>query len=214
VSGLQGGDGAHERAAVSLASARLRSKLAWLIVLPLALTGAELGHALANELCGSPTEAHELFQGYGQQLLLPFSALAVAAVAVGLGGRIAGRRPGRGPGALPFALIAPLLFVVQEHAELLLEHHGGPLAAERAPAFAVGLALQAPFAATAYLVARTLLRLADEVRALVAQSRSPLRLFELSLPALRLVPVRPYALLRGASRSGRAPPALLSAAAA
>ena len=191
----------------------MRSKLAWLIVLPLSLIGCELSHALANVLCGSPTETHELFQGYGKGLVLPLSALAAVAVAVALCLRVASRRPGRDPGALPFALIAPLVFVVQEHAELLLEHHDAILGAEHAPAFAVGLALQAPFALAAYLIARALVRLADRVRALAERRRPALRLWALEPRVPRCARLLPCTPPRGASRSGRAPPAALPAAA-
>jgi hypothetical protein len=193
----------------------LRSRLAGLITLPLALVWCEMGHALANLACGSPTETHELFEGFGRGLIAPLSALAAVAVLVALATRAAGvwASPHRNVSALPFALLAPLVFVVQEHLELLLEHHHALLGAERAPAFGLGLALQVPFALAAFLIARGLIRLADGVRALIARRRPPVRLAPWPLVAAVPQPVRRHALLRGASRSGRAPPSPFPAAA-
>ena len=103
--------------------------------------------------------------------MTPLSTLAGVAVLVALGARAAGiwTSPRRNVSALPFAVLAPLVFVAQEHLELLLEHHYAMFGAEHAPAFAVGLALQAPFALAAFLLARGLMRLADSVRALIAR---------------------------------------------
>ena len=122
----------------------MRPRLAWLITLPLALVWCETAHALANLVCGSPTETHELFEGFGRGLVMPLSTLAGIAVLVALGARAAGvwTSPRRNVSALPFAVLAPLVFVAQEHLELLLEHHYALLGAEQAPAFALGLALR------------------------------------------------------------------------
>ena len=73
--------------------------------------------------------------------------------------RVNGRLQGR-PAAWPFALIPPLAFLAQELIERLAA--GLPAHAVLEPAVYVGLAAQVPVALAGFLVARALLRVADD----------------------------------------------------
>jgi hypothetical protein len=175
------------------------------VTLPVALAGIEAAHALANLGFGSPAEGAEVFSSVrsGGELLPLAGALALASVLAGVAGRAARPADGRTP-ALPFALLAPAGFVALETLESLL--HAGTLPAVSATLVA-GLALQAPFALAAYLVARALLRLGDRAGRLLAELRpAPFRL-ALAVPPRELLARRPARSRRPHARSGRAPPA-------
>jgi hypothetical protein len=74
--------------------------------------------------------------------------------------------------------VPPLAFTLQEHAERLAQ----PALVVAEPTFLVGLALQLPFAALAWLLARAILRAADVLGAFLAERpprprpHAPLRL--------------------------------------
>jgi hypothetical protein len=175
------------------------------VTLPVALAGIEAAHALANFAFGSPAEGAELFSSVrsGSELLPLTGALALASVVAGVAGRAA-RPGGRMMRALPFALLAPAGFLALETMESLL--HAGTLPALSATLVA-GLALQAPFAAAAYRIARALLRLGDRAGRLLAELRpAPFRL-ALAAPPRELLARRPSASRRPHARSGLAPPA-------
>ena len=185
-------------------------RLAWLVTLPIAIVGCESAHALANIVLGAPDEGRaELFQGGPGAGALPLLiSLAIAAVAAGLAGRLTGvwSAPHTAAARLPFALLAPVLYILQEHVETVLNTGAAPLGTILEPTFLPGLLLQIPFALAAYAIARALVRLADGVRALVAaRRRAPRRAGALAprRPALR-VPPRSEA--HGWAHSGRAPP--------
>ena len=101
--------------------------------------------------------------------------------------------------AAPFALLPPVGFTLLELGEALASGHA-PL--DRT--FAVGLAFQLPVALLGYLLARGLLRLGDELRALVL---APPRLC-LPMPGGRVRPVGLRASRRRGAGTcrGRAPP--------
>jgi hypothetical protein len=141
-----------------------RRGVVWLLTLPLAVVGSQLGHALAYRLI-TPNEAvreHELTAtGHAYLAYLPgalaiCSVLVVVALAVELAHVLTDRRPVR-PSALPFAVLAPAIFAFQEHFERLMHDGVFPWDAVAQPTFVVGLLLQLPFAVAAYLVARLLL---------------------------------------------------------
>ena len=192
----------------------MRSRLLWSVTLPLAFAGSEAGHVAANLLYGAPAGgAGELFQAVGRETLAPVVALVAAALVAALVGRAAGRwgQASRTVSALPFACLGPLVFVAQEHAELLLRHETALLAPERAPVFLPGLLLQIPFSLLAFLVARALLRLADRACSLLVASRPPAPLavtLPLRVPVGASHPLRP---VRDRAHPGRAPPRLVVA---
>jgi hypothetical protein len=187
-----------------------RRGLVWLVTLPVVLAGVEGAHALANAAFGSPEGPGEAFASResGAQLRPLLVALALGLVVLALLARAAGRwwvpRHSRLV-ALPFACLPPLVFVLLELVEGL--SHGGAVPWHEAvePTFLAGLALQLPFALLGYLVARSLLRLSDELGRIVRR-RPPLA------ATLTAVLGRPrddvlYPLRHGSPCWGRAPPA-------
>jgi hypothetical protein len=154
----------------------VRRTAVWLVTVPIALSGIEGAHAVANAVFGAPAgDSGEIFASAatGASLVPLLVAVALAAVGIGLAGRIAGRwltpRNGRML-ALPFAFLPPAGFVLLELAEAALGDEGLQ-AGIVSPAVLLGLVLQLPFAFAGYLVARGLLRLGDEVRAIVVRPR-------------------------------------------
>ncbi len=182
-----------------------------MVTLPIALVGIEAAHALANASFGSPEKAGEIFASAasGAELVPMLSALALALLVLGLGGRVAGRwwLPQGAPLlALPFACLPPVAFVLLELVEALAHRGRVPADLGFEPAFLAGLVLQIPFALTGYLVARLLLRLSDGVRTLILRGRAaPPGERPAALPSKpRDDP--PRRARRGGAHLGRAPP--------
>jgi hypothetical protein len=183
---------------------------------PVAVVGSQVAHGVTNTLVGAPGDGSaELLQARGADFVPLLAGLALAVLAAGLAGRIAGTWSGGRPAAvrLPFALLAPALFVVQEHVETALRTGAPPFGTVLEHTFIPGLLLQVPFALAGYAMARALIRLADGVRGLVAAHRStprPARARQRRWPAYagpRLSDAHDWA------HSGRAPPPTVSAAA-
>jgi len=161
----------------------MRRRLAWLFALPLMLAGSQAAHVLAYRWVypSADIRVHELFvTGHGYLDRLPLAlgaggAVALVALMFAATDAARGRHVERLP-ARAFALLPPLAFVLQEVLERSV--HSGHLVwqAVEAPTFLPGLALQLPFALAAYLVARLLLRAAEQAgRAFAA--RPPRRIF-------------------------------------
>jgi len=158
---------------------------------------------------GAPDGRGELFasSSSGSGVLPLAAALAAAAVLVGVGLRVVSgpRSPRPGVVARMFGFLPPLLFVTLELAESLL--NGDAVGAELLePSFVVGLALQLPFAAAAYLVVRLLLRAGDRLRTLLFPGPPPAS----PVPSGAVFP--PHNVSRRAvhlvsTHRGRAPPA-------
>ena len=146
-----------------------RTLAAWLVALPAAAAGVLAAHAAAYGLAGGGADAEH---GY-----LPLAEASVCALlALGLVAAVLAARtaaPAR-PHALAFALAPPLAFLLQETAER-------SFAVPLEPVVLLGLVLQLPFAALAYVAARLLLRTA----AALAPSAHP------RLRPIRPVPARP-----------------------
>jgi hypothetical protein len=167
--------------------------------LPLAAAGTLAGHAAGYALVGTSRRdalAHG-YLGYAPQFL----ALCLAVLVLALTLRVSGRLQGR-PASWPFALIPPVAFLSQELIERLVV--GLPAHAVLEPAVYVGLAAQLPIAFAGFLVARALVRAADE--AAHAFARRPVLMprptaFAPMVPQPSLVPAR-----RAFDRLGRAPP--------
>jgi hypothetical protein len=144
-----------------------RHRLGWLPALPLAAAGSAAAHALAYRIAEpDPRVRAELLEGTGHgysALLAPFLggclALLVAVLAAHF---LAGFRNRRAPSlpGWPAALVPLVAFVVQEHVERLAAWGALPLSVVTEPTFAIGLALQLPFALLALLVAHALARVA------------------------------------------------------
>jgi hypothetical protein len=159
----------------------MRRGLAWLFALPLMLAGSQAAHVLAYRWVypSSDVRLHALFvTGHGYLDRLPFvlaagGAVALVALVFAATDAARGRHVERLPAAA-FALLPPVAFVLQEVLERSV--HSGTFVwqAVEAPTFLPGLVLQLPFAVAAYLVARLLLRAAEQAgRALAAPSRRP-----------------------------------------
>ena len=190
-----------------------RRRLAWGLTLPLVAAGALSAHVLAYALVSSHhhsgSQAHAALMHWRVCVALSF-ALAVAG-ALGYAADGVSGRASRGAPLWAFALLPPAGFVMQEHFEHLLQH--GDLAYTLAfePVFLLGLLLQVPFAAAAYLVARALVTVAVTlIRALGrAQSRRVP-----TAPSFRVTPEPALALANPVALGygQRAPPGLLALA--
>jgi hypothetical protein len=171
----------------------VRRVLAWVIALPLTAAGILCAHALAYAATGAAAGNAHAYLAHAPQLV---AVLATAALAALVFESRASARP-----AWPFAAFALAGFAAQEHVERLL--HTGELPwLLTSPTFLLGLALQVPFAAAAWLSARLLLRV--RARPLRRPPRIPSLVLPLpsALSSPSPVPVR-------VRRAGRAPPALL-----
>jgi copper transport protein len=146
-----------------------RSLVAWTLTLVLAVMGSQIGHALAYRLL-TPDE-HDRVQllsetghgylGYGRLLLAVGIGILVAvllAEAHSTRRRAAAQAP-----AWRFALVAVVVLVAQEHLERYAHEGAFPWTVSLETTFLVALALQLPFALTAYVVARLLLSAARAI---------------------------------------------------
>jgi hypothetical protein len=187
-----------------------RRWLAWVVATALAVAGSQAAHALAYHFV--VTDSGERSQvlagtGHGYLTLAPFGlALVTAILMLALVSEVrlsASGAASRTPAFWSFAALAPLTFVCQEHFERLLHDGTFPWGAATQPTFAVGLALQLPFALIAYLVARVFLRAARLLgRLLTGPRRDVERDHGRSWPALAASPVRLPALSLGYGTRG------------
>ena len=160
----------------------------WLVSLPFMAAGCLAAHSLAFHLVSVREERHG-YLAFAPLVLGLLGALAVVGVV----------RRGRALSPLACALLPPLAFVVQEHAERLELVAGEP-------AFLAGLALQLPFALAALVAARAFLGAAERVLSALAPRR-PARVSSAPGPAPATPDVAPLSLLVG-PRDSRAPPAV------
>jgi hypothetical protein len=140
-----------------------RRHSAWLVSLPLVVLGSLLAHQLAYRLvAGQHADALLADTGHGYLDQLPAGAL-IGAICLALGLALATLDRVRGAvgKAVPAPVIAlvPLAgFALQEHVERFAYDGQVPWTAAFEATFLVGLALQLPFAALAFVAARALLR--------------------------------------------------------
>jgi len=158
----------------------MRRCLAWFVAVPLMLAGSEAAHVLAYRFAypAVPVRLHALLatgHGYWRWLPLAFGvAGAVVALSLVVTAADAARgRRSRGLPAWAFALLPLVAWVVQEHLELWIHAGVFPWHEFARPTFLPGLALQLPFAALAYVAARLLLRVAEDVGRAVARLAPP-----------------------------------------
>lgn len=167
-------------------------RLPWLLALPLMAAGSIAAHAVGYVLApprGADGEVGELAGvhergsgGYAGQAVLWLGLIAALIVVVGLRvsvSRLRGRES-RGLAAGGFFLLPLLAYSAQELSERLLNAESSPFDAALEPRFLLGLALQLPFAAVAFLLGWLLLR----------AGRRLIRFLEQRLPRLRALPAR------------------------
>jgi hypothetical protein len=197
----------------------MRRSLAWLVSVPLMLAGSQAAHVLAYRWVYPDAHvrlAALVRSGHGYLSLLPFALGAACAVTVlsllaGAADAARGRRARPLP-AWAFALLPLVAFTVQEHLERWLYSGVVPWHEVAAPTFLPGLALQLPFGAAAYLVARLLLRVAERLGLALAPAPPPRPKFS-PLPGVApaSVPEPPRAPLISRGLAKRGPPLLLGA---
>jgi hypothetical protein len=194
----------------------MRRSVAWLSALPLILAGSQVAHVIAYRLVypSSHVRLHELVStghDYMEQMPLVLGiggAVASLSLLVGIADAARGRRLRALP-AWAFAALPLLSFTLQEILERSLHAETFVWRAVESPTFLPGLLLQLPFALLAYLIARLLLRAAEEagrrlaavrptarvVRALVPRPASDIRSARANPLALRLAKRGPPRLL-------------------
>lgn len=195
----------------------MRRSLAWLVAVPLMLTGSQVAHMLAYRIVypQASIRLHALVEtGHGYMGSLPLvlgAACAIVLLSLAVGVWDAGR--GRTVRPLPpwaFAVLPVVGYAIQEYLERWLDWGFFPWYAGTQPSFVVGIALQVPFGVLAYLAVRFLLRGAKRLGLRLARV-SPPRL-RLAPPAL-LVPVSqplpPHSSLLSRSLGRRGPPLLV-----
>jgi hypothetical protein len=181
------------------------------------VVGSQVAHSLAYRLFTPPgaERSHELAAtGHSYLTYAPAAlALCVVLVVFALAGELrhhlvrTGSRSGR-PSVLGFAVLAPAIFISQEHLERLVQDGAFPWTAALQPTFGVGLLLQLPFALIAYVLARLLLRAVGSLsRLLAGPPLQALRGGCVRRPALRAFGPRVPALALG--YGSRGPPSLL-----
>lgn len=195
----------------------MRRSLAWLVAIPLMLAGSQVAHVLAYRIVypEAGVRLHALIEtGHGYMSLLPVVlGVAAAIVALSLVASVLDAVRGRGVRTVPpwaFALLPVAGFAFQEYIERWLAWGFMPWYAAAQPTFLVGIALQLPFGALAYLAARFLLRSAKRLGSRLAR-RAPPRLrpapSRLLVPVAQSLPPLPSLLSRRLGRRG--PPVLL-----
>jgi hypothetical protein len=188
----------------------------WSLSLPLLLLllSATFGHALvARMLDPEAARRHLLQRAMVDSVEYPHAALGVLVVLVGavfVRRTLASFRTAE-PRPLPawrLAAVPPLVFLLQEHVERLVQDGDFSWLTAAEPAVLAGVALKIPCGLFALWLVRTLLRAADEIGcALARRSASAERRLAASRLSL-LVHASPLRLRVLASRhAGRAPPA-------
>lgn len=185
--------------------ARVRS--AWLVSLPLVAAGSLAAHQLAYRItAGDHADAALRASGHAYLAHLPAGAmLGVVCLVLGLI-LAAVDRGGRAAPAWVIGLLPLIGFACQEHLERLAEHGAFPWHAAAEPTFLLGLLLQLPFAAVAFLLARWLLRVVAAIIG-AGRDRQARRAPRLQAPATAIV-VRATGLARRLAPRG--PPSALS----
>lgn len=142
----------------------MRTRAAWFIPLPLAISSWLGAHCMAYWLVppggqhhhmGLHAESGHAYLGYTPAVVLWALALVVAGLLLCVAAGLRGRRPSHPPTRL-FVMLPPVGFVLQEHFERLIGTGALPHDLMLEPTFLVGLALQLPFAFAALLLTHAL----------------------------------------------------------
>jgi hypothetical protein len=181
------------------------------------LAGSQVAHVLAYRIVypQASVRLRDLVEtGHGYMSALPLAlGVAGAVVALSLAASVVDAARGRGVRSLPpwaFALLPLAGFGLQEYVERWLAWGSFPWAAALEPTFLIGIALQLPFGALAFGVARVLLRTARRLGrrfARVSPPRPRPAPFRLLVPAAQPLPPLPSLLSRRLGRRG--PPLLV-----
>jgi hypothetical protein len=195
----------------------MRRRLAWLVAVPLMLAGSQVAHMLAYRIVypQASVRLEVLVEtGHSYMTALPLVlGVAGSIVALSLAATVLDVARGRGVRSLPawaFALLPLCGFALQEYIERWLDWGFFPWHAAAQPTFLVGVALQIPFGALAYVAARLLLRTAKRLGrrlASLAPPRPRVALQPLVVPAAQPLPPLPSLLSRCLGRRG--PPLLV-----
>jgi hypothetical protein len=157
----------------------MRRLLPWLVAFPLAVAGSLSAHEIAFWLVGprgAETGARHAYLAHAPLALSALSVLLLAALAARAVSSARGRE-GTGTSAWWFFAVPPAGFVLQEHVEQLAAAGGFPFGTVLEPTFAVGFALQLPFALAALGLARLCLGAAARLgRRLAARASVPPRM--------------------------------------
>ena len=177
-------------------SAGIRRRSAWLVSLPLVVLGSLLAHQLAYlAVAGTHADALLAETGHGYLEQLPAGGV-LALICLVLGLFLAGldrarERAGRTIPAWLIAFVPIIGFALQEHVERFAHSGSVPWSAALDATFLVGLGLQLPFAALAFLIARALLRTVVAVAAALLERPQPTasrRTYALVADGAQLVP--------------------------
>ena len=177
-------------------------RLLWLLMLPLMMAGCLAAHSVAYRLV--EREGAEAGHGYLASAPLALAVALPLGAAAAVRSALTGRSEASGC-LWVFALLPPLAFTLQEHLEQAFLAGAFPLDTALEPGFLVGLVLQLPFALSALIVARALLRAAEVVGAFLERRRAArLRPPAVLRPAFVVDAPLPPAL--SSRHAGRAPP--------
>jgi hypothetical protein len=190
----------------------MRRSLAWLVAVPLMLAGSQVAHVLAYRIVypQATVRLRALVEtGHGYMSALPLVlGVAGAVVTLSLAASVVDAARGRSVRSAPpwaFALLPMAGFAFQEYLERWLAWGFFPWHAGEDPTFIIGIALQLPFGALAYLVARLLLRTAKRLGRRLGRV-SPPRLRGAApptlVPAAQVLPPLPSLLSRSLGRRG------------
>jgi hypothetical protein len=146
-----------------------RRRLSWLLSVALAAVGSLAAHALGLLPHAAEGPEHAEAGPEAAPHLPLLAGLLAAVVLTGLAHRAwdaLRRRPARPPAPGWFVVVPPLGWALQEAAERRLGVESFPFDAVREPAFAKGLLVQVLFGVLAFLAARLLLAVAEQLRRL------------------------------------------------
>jgi hypothetical protein len=155
----------------------MRRRLPWVLALPLMAAGSLAAHSLTYVIVstrateGGVEHSERASSGQASYLVLFLGILAATALVAGVARLLLERRSKRGRELSPWLFFAlpPLTFALQEVSERLLHAEAFPFQAAFEPRFVFGLLLQLPFGLLALLVARALLRVAEQIARLLAR---------------------------------------------
>jgi hypothetical protein len=158
-----------------------RIGIAWVLAASLAALGSLWAHELTYRLVAPSDSAYTSLlarTGHGYLDHVPLLVgILLGGVALSLVRACFDGARGRSPAPVPgwrFAALPLLGFTLQEHLERLFHDGAFPVGAALEPTFALGLALQLPFALAALVAARVLLGAARELgQALATLTAAP-----------------------------------------
>jgi len=202
----------------------MRRRLPWIIALPIAFAGSWIAHLAGRAIAAGPIEGSQATEHLERAtithggvlplgmaaVLAPFLAIALIVLAARLWTKARGGS-WRGAGASWFLILPPLAYVTGEFLERLTSGGSESLSphALSEPGLLLALALQVPFGAVAYAVARLLLAagraIASRVSASLPDAQRPQR-YDVE-PVTWIAPTR-WSCLVGA-RGLRGPPVVL-----